>query len=44
VIVGYARVSTQEQSLDVQLDQLQQAGAEKVFQEKASGVDSGRPE
>ena len=44
MIVGYARVSTQEQSLDVQLDQLQQAGAEKVFQEKASGVDSGRPE
>lgn len=44
MIVGYARVSTQEQSLDVQLEQLQQAGAGKVFQEKASGVDSRRPE
>lgn len=44
MIVGYARVSTAGQSLEVQLEQLQQAGTEKVFQEKASGVDSSRPQ
>lgn len=40
MIVGYARVSTADQNLDVQVEQLQQAGAEKIFQEKASGADS----
>lgn len=44
MIVGYARVSTSGQSLEVQLEQLQQNEVEKVFQEKASGVDSGRPQ
>lgn len=43
-IVGYARVSTMEQSLDVQLEQLRNAGCTKIFQEKASGVDSERIE
>lgn len=43
-IVGYARVSTHDQRLDVQLEQLQHAGVEKVFQEKASGVDADRQE
>lgn len=37
MIVGYARVSTVEQSLEVQVEQLQQAGAEKIFSEKLSG-------
>ena len=37
-IVGYARVSSTGQSLDVQLDQLQDAGCEKVFSEKLTGT------
>ena len=43
-IVGYARVSTQEQSLDIQLDKLTKYGCDKIFQEKISGVDQNRPE
>lgn len=39
--VGYARVSTTGQSLEVQLDKL--ADCEKVFEEKKSGVDQNRP-
>ena len=40
-IVGYARVSSVGQSLDVQLEKLQQC--DKVFQEKQSGTSSKRP-
>jgi hypothetical protein len=43
-VVGYARVSTEEQELTAQLEQLRAAGVEKVFQEKASGVREDRPE
>lgn len=43
-IVGYARVSTVDQKLDTQLEQLQLAGVEKIFQEKASGIDAQRQE
>lgn len=42
--VGYARVSSTGQSLDVQLDILQATGCTKVFQEKRSGRDGKRPE
>lgn len=44
MIVGYARVSTTGQSLDIQLQQLAAAGAQKVFQEKASGAAKDRPQ
>ena len=41
-VVGYARVSSIGQDLGVQLDKLK--GCHKVFKEKRSGVDAGRPE
>lgn len=37
-VVGYARVSSSGQSLDIQMDQLHEAGAEKVFAEKQTGT------
>lgn len=40
--VGYARISTKDQSLDLQLDALKQAGCEKVYQDIASGAQSER--
>ena len=36
--VGYARVSSSGQSLDVQEDTLKNSGCEKIFQEKVSGT------
>jgi DNA invertase Pin-like site-specific DNA recombinase len=41
---GYARVSTDGQTLDAQISQLRAAGATKVFREKISGARSDRAE
>jgi predicted site-specific integrase-resolvase len=44
MIVGYARVSTDGQTLDAQRASLKAAGAEKVFAEKVSGAKTNRKE
>ena len=44
VKIGYARVSTQDQNLDRQLDNLRSAGCERIFNEKMTGTKSDRPE
>ena len=41
--IGYARVSTREQSFDLQLDALRKAGCGKVFQEVVGGAKAERP-
>ena len=41
--IGYARVSTQDQSTDLQVDALWQAGCDDVFVEKVSGTRAERP-
>jgi len=42
--VGYARVSTQEQLLDLQLDALKKAACERIFTDKVSGIQSLKPD
>jgi DNA invertase Pin-like site-specific DNA recombinase len=43
-ILGYARVSTQDQHLTVQLEALRAVGTEKIYREKVSSVRADRPQ
>ncbi|MHB9148167.1 MAG: recombinase family protein [Candidatus Amoebophilus sp.] len=43
MITGYARVSTEDQNLSLQLDALTKAGCEKIYQEKISSREAHRP-
>lgn len=44
MILGYARVSTDDQKLDAQTDALEAAGAQRLFAERISGSKRQRPE
>jgi len=44
MLIGYARVSTQDQNLDLQIEALTNAGCKKIFHEKTSGSRAERPE
>ena len=43
VLIGYARVSTDDQNLDLQLDALRAVGCERVYEDRKSGADAERP-
>jgi len=44
IIIGYTRVSTQDQNPEFQVDALETAGCEQIFQEKFTGKLRERPE
>jgi DNA invertase Pin-like site-specific DNA recombinase len=44
MLIGYARVSTRDQNLELQIKPLQKVGCEKIYTEKATGAGRDRPE
>lgn len=44
MLIGYARVSTTDQNPQLQIDDLEQAGCEQIYQDKISGTKRARPE
>ena len=44
MLIGYARVSTHEQNLDLQTDALKRAGCKEIFTDQITGTSANRPE
>jgi DNA invertase Pin-like site-specific DNA recombinase len=42
--IGYARVSTEDQTVDLQKDTLKRAKCREIYEEQASGKNTGRPQ